>query len=44
MSSGHSLLLLGAPQENIALAEATEAAEAALAIALEGISCEFTGM
>ena len=36
----HSLLLLGAPQENIPLA----VAEAALAIVLEGISCELTGI
>ena len=33
----HSILLLGAPQENILLA----VAEAALAIALEGISCHW---
>ena len=38
--SRHSPLLLGAPQENIPLA----VAEAALAIVLEGISCELTGM
>ena len=40
LASRHSPLLLGAPQENIPLA----VAEAALAIVLEGISCELTGM
>ena len=34
------LFLLGAPQENIPL----DVAEGALAIVLEGISCELTGM
>ena len=38
--SRHSPFLLGASQENIPLA----VAEAALAIVLEGISCELTGL